>query len=187
MLLLTLVVFGIGTVAFINNNKLKSEEYFNYLTEHTTELRELSESNLTELAVNEQLLILEPRGNAFIDDSREKLLPLEFEYSGYNVFGFEIPLGSTNPYLQSFQELNWSYIVSIIISFTVLLLTFDSISKEKESKTLAVSLANPVSRGTLLLGKYLSAIITTLLVTLPGMCLSLVIILISGKITINMI
>jgi ABC-type transport system involved in multi-copper enzyme maturation permease subunit len=185
-LLLIFVVFSVGTVAFVMNHRAGREEHRRYRSELSGELRERAESNLSQLAVESQDFILKPRGNAFIDDSKEKYLPTSFEYSAYNVFGFEVRPGSMNPYLQSFQELNWMFIVSIIIGFTVFLFTFDTISGEKESRTLAISLANPVSRGTLLFGKYLSTIITTLFVLVPGMCVSLVIILVSGTVAVSL-
>jgi ABC-type transport system involved in multi-copper enzyme maturation permease subunit len=80
-------------------------------------------------------------------------------FSAWNVFSFENKSGSTNPFLQTFEELNWSFIAAMIISFVALLFTFDAVSGEKESKTLALALSNSISRGTLLLGKYLSAIV----------------------------
>ena len=138
------------------------------------------------MAVQRKNHILEPRGNSFINDSREKYLPGSFEYNAYNVFGFSVKPGSMNPYLQPFQELNWTFVISIIMGFTVFLFTFDSISGEKESRTLAVSLANSVSRATLLFGKYLSAIVTTLFILVPGLCISLIIIFVSGSVLVNM-
>jgi ABC-type transport system involved in multi-copper enzyme maturation permease subunit len=77
------------------------------------------------------------------------------------------------------------FIISIIISFTVLLLAYDTVSGEKEARTLALSLSNSVSRGLVLFGKYLSVILSTILVLVPGIALSLVIILSSGKILIT--
>ena len=184
-LLLTLTIFGLGTIAFVKSHSEEQAEYTKYHTEFIEQSRKAAESNLTKLAVKRQNLVLEPRGDAFITDSKEKYLPNRFDFSGYNVFGFDIRPGSANPYLNTFQELNWVFIVSIIISFTVLLFTFDTVSGEKEAKTLAATLSNPVSRGALLFGKYLSMIITTLLVLAPGMALSLIILLISGAVAIT--
>lgn len=81
-----------------------------------------------------------------------------------------------------FQELNWSFIVTIIISFAVLLFTFDTISGEKEFKTLALILSNSFSRGTLLLGKYISAITTAMIIIILGMILSVLIVLFSNQV-----
>jgi ABC-type transport system involved in multi-copper enzyme maturation permease subunit len=184
-LILTLVIFGFGTAAFVKNYPAEREDYTRWQGEFIEKNRRMAESNLTRLAVNRQNLILEPRANTFITDAREKYLPSRFEFSGYNVFSFSVRPGSVNPYLSAFEELNWMFIIAIIISFTVFLFTFDTISGEKENKTLSQSLANSVPRGTLLFGKYLSVILTTLLVLVPGFALSLIILLVTGTVVIT--
>ncbi|MBN1291156.1 MAG: ABC transporter permease subunit, partial [Candidatus Latescibacteria bacterium] len=184
-LILTIVVFSLGTIAFVNNYKLENGAYKRYNDKEIENMRSLATSNLSQLAVQRKNQLLEPRSNSFINDSREKYLPNSFEYNSYNVFGFTVKPGSINPYLQPFLELNWTFVISIIIGFTVFLFTFDSISGEKESRTLAISLANSVSRGTLLFGKYLSVLLTTAFVLIPGLCISLIIIFISGAIQVN--
>lgn len=184
-LLLTLTVFSIGSISFVRDTTTNREEYRRYQADMTKNMRKTAESNLSQFAVQRKDEILEPRGSAFIDDARERYLPDLFEYNAYNVFGYDVRPGSTNPYLESYQELNWMFIVSIIICFTVFLLTFDLISGEKETKTLAGTLANPVSRGTLLFGKYLGAITATVLSLVPGLCVSLIVVLVSGAVSMS--
>lgn len=184
-LVLMVVVFGFGAAAFVMNLKSARENYRRYSTNRMEMLRGLAEENLSGLATNREDYILAPRGNAFIDDAGEKYLPNSIRYSAYNVFGFEVRPGSVNPYLSNFRELNWMFIISIILGFTVFLFTFDSISGEKESKTLAGSLSNSLSRGTLLMGKFISVVLTSVLVLIPGICLSLVIILASGAVSVT--
>ena len=183
--LLSLVVFEFGTIAFVKNQTDKMSEYKRYYTQLVEDMREAAEDNLTSLAIDAKQIIMEPRGNTFIDDAKEKYTPNRFWASAYYVFGYDVKPGSTNPYLKPFQELNWAFIVSLIISFTVFLFTFDSISGEKQTGTLAISLSNPVSRGTLLLGKYISVIFTSFLIILPGLCISLLIILLSGTVAVT--
>ena len=184
-LILTLLIFGVGTAAFVRNYSGEREEYNRWKVEFIEKNRKLAESSLTRLAVGRQNLILTPRANAFITDARGKYLPNRFEFSGYNVFGFSVRPGGANPYLSAFEELNWMFIIAIIISFAVFLFTFDTISGEKELRTLSQTLANPVPRGTLLFGKYLSVILTTLLMLVPGIGLSLIILLVTGTVAIT--
>ncbi|MCK4966628.1 ABC transporter permease subunit, partial [bacterium] len=119
----------------------------------------------------------------FIADCKEKYLPNTFIHSAYNVFGFEISSSSVNPLLNKFQELNWSFIISLIVSFVVLLLTFDTISGEKEAGTLSATLSNSISRGMLLLGKYVSVILSVMIMILTGVLISIIILLISHLVT----
>jgi ABC-type transport system involved in multi-copper enzyme maturation permease subunit len=136
--------------------------------------------NASWLAVTRRAYDLRPRDNAFMADAKEKYLPNSVIYSAWNVFGFENKSGSSNPFLARYEELNWTFIAALIISFVSLLFTFDAVSGEKESKTLALALSNSVSRGTLLWGKYLSAVLSVLAILLPGVLISLLILLLTG-------
>jgi ABC-type transport system involved in multi-copper enzyme maturation permease subunit len=184
-MILSLIIFCFGSVAYIKNYSESQNEYKAFHQQLLQTLRERSEDNITRLATRRTNYILSPRTNAFMSDTKEKYTPNRFEYNAYNVFGFSVRQGSANPYLSTFQELNWAFIISIIISFTVFLFTFDAISGEKESKMLSMIMAHPVSRGTVLFGKYISTIITSFLILLPGVCISLIILLLSGAIIVT--
>jgi ABC-type transport system involved in multi-copper enzyme maturation permease subunit len=148
-------------------------------------MRAQAKADATDLAVRKKTYTLRPRDNGFIYDGKEKYLPNAIVFSAWNVFSFLNKSGSTNPFLNTFEELNWSFIVALILSFVALLLTFDSVSGEKESKTLALALSNSVSRGTLLFGKYASAILTFLAMVLPGIALSVLVVLLSGRVSLG--
>ena len=180
--LLCIVIFAVGTVAFLKNHDVRMQEYSKYQAKFKNELKETAKSNASQLAVNKRAFIWRPRANAFISDCKERYFPNRFNYSAYNVFGFEVGRGGTNPFLSTFQELNWSFIVSVILSFTVLLFTFDTISGEKETGALALTLSNSIPRATVLLGKYISAIITTIVMAIFGIVLSILIVLFSRKV-----
>jgi len=180
--LLCIVIFAVGTIAFLKNQDAKMQEYSKYRAEFRNELKETAESNAGKLAVNKRAFIWRPRANAFISDCKEKYFPNRFIYSAYNVYGFEVGPGGTNPFLSTFQDLNWSFIVSVVLSFTVLLFTFDTISGEKETGALGLTLSNSIPRATVLLGKYVSAIITTMVMAIFGIVLSILIVLFSRKV-----
>jgi ABC-type transport system involved in multi-copper enzyme maturation permease subunit len=138
-------------------------------------------ANATNLAVLPRTYTLRPRDSAFITNAQEKYLPNAVVFSAWNVFSFENRSGSTNPFLKKFDELNWSFIAALIASFVALMFMFDAVSGEKETRTLALSLSNPVSRGTLLLGKYLSAVLSVMAVFVTGLVVSLLVILLVGR------
>jgi ABC-type transport system involved in multi-copper enzyme maturation permease subunit len=180
--LLCIVIFAVGTIAFLKNHDAKMQEYSKYQAEFKNQLKQTAESNAGRLAVNKRAFIWRPRENGFISDCKEKYFPNRFNYNAYNVFGFEVGRGGTNPFLNTFQELNWSFIASVILSFTVLLFTFDTISGEKETGALALTLSNSIPRATVLFGKYISAIITTMVMAIFGIVLSILIVLFSRKV-----
>ncbi len=81
--------------------------------------------------------------------------------------------GELNYRMPIVPELDWTFIIKIVFSLYVILLSFNAISGEKESGTLRIIAANPVQRGKIVLGKYLSIVLTLLIpLTLGGiLCL----------------
>ena len=57
-------------------------------------------------------------------------------------------------------KVDWVFIICYVLSLIALLFTFDSISSEREHGTLRLTLANPISRHTVLIGKFLGALIS---------------------------
>ncbi|HEX9971974.1 MAG TPA: ABC transporter permease subunit, partial [bacterium] len=184
-LVMILSVFIIGTFSYVKGYKTRIQNYTEIHRQFIQEMQNDAQANASHLATNERLYQLQPRGNGFISDCKEKYLPNAITFSAYNVFSFSNRSGSTNPFLYQFQELSWSFIATLIISFVVLLFTFDAVSGEKETRTLAITLSNPFSRGTLLLGKYASAITISMLISFIGMILSVLIILISNQVALS--
>jgi len=184
-LVFVLSIFIVGSVSFVKSHDAGLKKYQEVQAQYTEEMRAQAKADATDLAVRKKTYTLRPRDNDFIYDGKEKYLPNAIVFSAWNVFSFLNKSGSTNPFLNTFEELNWSFIVALILSFVALLLTFDSVSGEKESKTLALALSNSVSRGTLLFGKYASAILTFLAMVLPGIALSVLVVLLSGRVSLG--
>jgi ABC-type transport system involved in multi-copper enzyme maturation permease subunit len=181
-LLLTFVLFGIGSAAFVANQRISNTEYREYESKKIEALRKISESNFSKYATTNQTWLTPPRADSFIDDARERYLPNSFLFSAYDVFDAEVSPLSANPFLKKDKDLSWMYIVAIIIGFVVFLFSFDAVSGEKEARTLALALSNQISRATLLFSKYLSTILTALLVLFPGLCISLIIVFLTGTV-----
>lgn len=183
---LILVVFTVGTIAFLNNHDSAMQEYSKYRSELIREQKESAESNFSLFAVSPWTFVLKPRPNGFISDCKEKYFPNRFSYSAYRVSGFEVGQGVVNPFLSSFQELNWSFITALILCFAALLFTFDTVSGERQSRTLTLVFSNPIHRATVLWGKYVSALFTIMLMALSGLVLSTLIILVSGTVDLSL-
>lgn len=183
-LIIVLLVFIIGSIAFI---RLYSEDKTNYFVYHKEHLKNLEEQakNASDLATNRKIYVLEPRSNSIISDCKENMFPNQFFYNAYNVFNFEVRHDNINPLLKPVQSLNWSFIVSVCMSFLALLFAFDTISGEKEDHTLSLALSNPVSRGSFLWAKYAAILSVITVTTIIGILISILIIGISGKIQIN--
>ena len=81
-----------------------------------------------------------------------------------SVWSLDYP--TANPNAQDLRpqatKIDWVFIITYLLSFIPLLFTFDAFSGEKESGTLRLCLANPISRPALLVGKFLGALIAVL-------------------------
>lgn len=175
-LALVLAVFAAGAVSFVRSHAVDMEKYRETRGQYLENMRALAAQNASELAVRRQTYTLAPRANSFIADAKEKYLPNALVYSAWNVFAFENRSGSANPFLKKFDDLSWTFITALVLSFVSLLFTFDAVAGEKETKTLALSLANSVSRGTVLAAKLASAVLSVLAVATAGILTGLLIV-----------
>ena len=57
-------------------------------------------------------------------------------------------------------KVDWGFIIGYVLSLLALLFTFDSISNEREHGTLRLVLANAIPRHTVLIGKFLGALVS---------------------------
>ena len=69
------------------------------------------------------------------------------------------------------SQVDWAFIIGYILSLIALIFTFDAISGEREHGTLRLTLANAIPRHTVMIGKFLGALIST---TIPFMLAVLV-------------
>ncbi len=60
-----------------------------------------------------------------------------------------------NPVFALFPPPDFVYVVNIVLSLLALLFAFDAVSGEKEDQTLKLMMTNPVSKATVLLGKFI--------------------------------
>ena len=78
-------------------------------------------------------------------------------------------------------KINWVFI-GVLMSFFAILFTFDVIAGERMRGTLSLIMSNSVSRGQVLLGKYLGAFVTLTVPLVMGVLVNLLIILLIGSI-----
>ena len=86
-----------------------------------------------------------------------------------------------NPFLAAFFSVDFVDIAAIIFSLLALLFSYDAFSREKESGTLKLQMANPVGRSTVLMGKVLGILLTLLPILVFCFLLSAVLVLVSGN------
>ncbi len=182
--IIVILVFIIGSISFISSFAELDKNYAQYKSIQQSELTQLAE-NVSRVATNRYHYVTSPRDNGVVADCKESVLPNQFSYSAYNVFGFEIRHNSINPLIKRSDSLTWAFIVSMFLSFVTLLFSFDAISGEKEDRTLALVFSNPVPRRTFLMSKLCSIVTVVSGMAVFGMLVSLVILAVSGKVMLN--
>ena len=93
-----------------------------------------------------------------------------FRYAGYD------NIDRLNYKINPYSDLDWVFIVGLILSFAALVMTFDSISGEKERGTLRLQCSYSLSRLRLIVAKYLSSLILMAIALLCGIIVNLIIV-----------
>ena len=101
-----------------------------------------------------------------------------FHYSHSNNWWLEYSqdIFQKNDALPNFTELDWTFIIGLVMSFMAILFTYDAISGERETGTLSLLMSNSVSRATGLLAKFIGAFLTLMFPLLIGILLNLMIV-----------
>ena len=90
-----------------------------------------------------------------------------------------------NPFLNLFSNIDLGFIFQVVLSLLAMLFAYDAIAGEREGGTLRLIMTNPLSRGVILLAKYLSAMICLILPLIISLLLSLILSTESGVISFN--
>jgi ABC-type transport system involved in multi-copper enzyme maturation permease subunit len=127
----------------------------------------------------DQALMMRPVPLAFVAEGHQRDLPNTIEANAFRLQNLAVEQRG-NPMMQQFAALDWSLVVSVVLSFAALVLTFDGFAGEKEDGTLRLVLANPVPRWMLVVSKLLGAWGVLMLGLLVGTILELLILLPGG-------
>ena len=110
-----------------------------------------------------------------------------FHYSSSNVWSLAYPQDAfrKNDALPNFTELDWTFVIGLVMSFMAVLFTYDAISGERETGTLSLLMSNSVSRATVLLAKFIGAFLTLMIPLLIGILLNLMIVSVSALVSLD--
>jgi ABC-type transport system involved in multi-copper enzyme maturation permease subunit len=172
--LLTVSLFVVCGYVFVNGYGDQSKDFWKKTNENISTLREES-NQLYKVAFYKQGIYRKPQTLGLCAEGFEQSLPNFFEV---NAFTADLPQTKeqANFALPHFNHIDWVLIISLILSFMALVLTYDSVCGEKEDGTLRLTMANTIPRHTVLLGKYAGAMITLAIPLFIGMLVSLIII-----------
>lgn len=176
--LLVVSVFIVSGITFVGKYK---EELADYVAISHKNLEGLqSESRaLNLIPYYTQTVRKKPLATQLLAEGYEKLLPNTFRLDAFSLRYPEVDSRS-NFLFPRFADIDWAFIIAFILSFVAVLMTFDSLSAEKQRGTLSLMMANAVARDKVILGKYLSGLLTISIPLLVGLLLSILIVSLGG-------
>jgi ABC-type transport system involved in multi-copper enzyme maturation permease subunit len=133
------------------------------------------------LSFGDQHVYRRPNPLGFVAEGHDKDLPSSFRVSAFRLQAPEFTLRG-DPLIWQFNALDWSFIVTVILSFAAIVLVYDSVNGEKQRGTLRLMMSYPIPRAKFLLGKYLSTVIVLLIPFTAGVLLSLLVIGLGGAV-----
>lgn len=186
-----IVSFAVILTVMIVNGLIFSVKYDRKMSvanqikiENESGLRE-SASSLFNLIFYNQKIIKPPSNLAFITEAEEKNLPNGMQINYFDEIAPEF-YKAKNQYFSVFQSIDWIFVLTYIISFICLAFSYNAFSGEKVKGTLKLILSNPVSRGTLILGKLTGLLICIVVPLAIGFLINLLIIIINPNIVLTL-
>ncbi len=174
VLLLALMVTN--AVRHIREHPKRVQKYRDAVTESLNRLTSHADVSLYTLAQQGPgTLYKQPSPLHFCAEGGETFLPDRVDSSYYTERFWRLRYPDVNINMMNVgpdvSQVDWTFIIGYILSLIALIFTFDAISGEREHGTLRLMLANSIPRRTVLIGKFLGALIST---TIPFMLAVLV-------------
>ena len=182
-LVLIICLFAASGVVFTGEYSQQLQDYWNKTNKNLSALSEQT-NRLYEVAFYQQEVYRKPNPLTLCAEGFEKSLPNSFKF---NVFTADLPAlkGQGNFTVSHFNDIDWAFIISMILSFVALVFTYDRICGEKQAGTLRLILAGSIPRHKILLGKYFGTIITLGIPLVIGLLVNLIIVVSSKDIAID--
>ena len=175
--LATVLLLGLmltNAIVHLREHPKRVQNYHNAGTRHQNRLANHGEDSLYKLAEKGPgYLDKKPSDLRFCAEGGETFLPSNVE-GGFSRWGkggeprlesfWILAYHSATPDLHNVRpnvtKVDWGFIIGYVLSLIALLFTFDSISYEREQGTLRLMFANSIPRHTVLIGKFLGALIS---------------------------
>lgn len=169
-----IVLLCITMILFLANGLISVKKYTHQISSYNQRVSAIYHNPSTVRTK----LYLQPNKLLFMSEGREKYRPYGYTLEPKGVLD-ALPSGPRNFKLQEVPELDWSFIIKVILSLYVILLGYNAISGEKEQGTLRQILSNSIGRIKLLVAKYIALLLTVLVPFVSGVIISLIILGIS--------
>ena len=200
-LVLLLILMLINAIGYLGEHKAESTVYQKKVSASLDKMRSNADTLHNLLTEGPGTLYKKPSTLSFCTSSGEAFIPESAEGvkgswgiisdNGLSVGAiWQMEYPQSNPTLwdimPDYTNVDWSDIVSVVLSLIAILFTFDAISSDRERGTLRLILSNSISRGTVLVSKFLAALITISIPFLIAALINLFLLYTSGSIPLEL-
>jgi len=175
LLVLSMMIAGL---VFAQKYHQMVEDYDRHVNANLQSTRD-SAGSINALAFHPFYLYKSPNPMRLCAEGREQHTPNSFIITISQIDGMG-NRSRLNFLTARLEDLDWAFIIGVIVSFAAIILTYDAISGEREDGTLKLMMSNSISRASVILGKYLGALVSLLIPLMAAIMLNLVIVLILG-------
>lgn len=174
-LLLIICLYAASGFVFVSKYTRQTDDYWKRTNKNIAAFSERADQ-LYKLAFYEQEIWIKPKPLSLCVEGFERYLP---NYFNSSLFRTPLPevRSRSNFLLPNFCDIDWVFIISIPLSFVVLLFTYDSFCGERQAGTLRLILSASIPRHKVLLGKYFGAAFTLGIPLLMGLLINLIIVI----------
>jgi len=178
VLLITIITFSASGL-ILTSGYLKRVQDYSYLVEVEQDKIKKKCGSISQLLNHDQIVYLDNNPLEFVISGNVLFLPNTLVISPLTMNTQTITRGSdqSNPLLETFSDVDWIFVIGVILSFAAVIFSYDSISGEKENKTLGVILANQIKRHQILFGKFLGGFLTIMIPLVIGIIINLLIVI----------
>jgi ABC-type transport system involved in multi-copper enzyme maturation permease subunit len=184
-LLLVVLLFGLNGLVFSLRYRSDVTEYRQVIQNWEQDLA--TRKTLDDLPHQVFENLKSPIKTAFLASGGQYRLPNAYNFS-INIWGRMSNTErafSQNALVESFQAIDWAFLVGTAFSLLALVFAYDSVSGEKARGTLKLLQTYSLSRNSILLGKLLANLGALLGALVSGMLLSLLVLLLVGQIELD--
>ena len=182
-MLLIISLFSVSGFLFVGKYGQQSDDYWRKTNRNLAALSEHSDQ-LFRLAFYKQEIYSKPKPLTLCVEGFEKSLP---NCLRFDVFSSDLPevKSQSSFILPQFSDIDWVFIISLVLSFVVLVFTYDCICGEKEAGTLRLMLAGSIPRYKVLIAKYFGVMFTVGIPLLAGLLANLIIVVSSKDVALE--
>ncbi|MGB9586599.1 MAG: ABC transporter permease subunit [Armatimonadota bacterium] len=185
-LLFVITIYAAGSVLFCKKFDNQMQSYQQSLKLYATAL-ESAKLGINRLFDQVIPITMEPHLAQLFASGNETRYPRTIEIRasapqrGRSYAGVNPEARSGNYKLSRYRDFDWAFFVGVVLSFIAIVMSFDAISRERETGTLRLQLSTRVLRSQILFAKYISILVLLFVPIAIGSLLSItVVLLLSG-------